>query len=398
MDPLPITAVTGHPVRIGHRNQLLVKVEAGDVFGWGESGISSREFAVGGAIEHYRARLLGRDARQIGAIWQDLYRGQYFEGGNILCAAIAAVDIALHDLVGKAMGVPVYQLLGGKQRDRVPCFASTFATTIETLVDEVKQLRAEGWTTIRSFPLVPPGAPPLPTGLTNRSLTTFEPRESIAVTAASLIAVREACGSDFTLGIDYHGRLSPAEAASFCQRLPGGTIDFLEEPIRTQSPEAYEALRRMTPVPLAIGEEFASKWEFAPFLERGILDFCRLDVCNVSGLTEAKKVAAMAEAHYIDLMPHNPLGAISTAASVHLAAAVPNLATLECREASTEQFKLMADDVMPVRPRLDESRCYPVPDTPGLGVEVDEAALAEHPYEPWECPTFQRNDGSFTNW
>jgi hypothetical protein len=133
------------------------------------------------------------------------------------------------------------------------------------------------------------------------------------------------------LGIDYHHRLSVAEAASFCQRMPAGTLDFLEEPIRDETPEAYESLRTMTTVPFAIGEEFASKWQFLPYIERGITNYARIDVCNVGGLTESLKVAGWCEAHYIDLMPHNPLGPICTAATVHFAAAAPNFAWLEMR-------------------------------------------------------------------
>ena len=133
------------------------------------------------------------------------------------------------------------------------------------------------------------------------------------------------------LGIDYHHRLSVAEAASFCQKLPSGTLDFLEEPIRDETPDAYKTLRSMTEVPFAIGEEHASKWAFLPYVEQGLTNYARLDICNVGGFTEAMKVAGWCEAHYIDLMPHNPLGPISTAANVHLAAAVPNYSWLEDR-------------------------------------------------------------------
>ena len=150
------------------------------------------------------------------------------------------------------------------------------------------------------------------------------------------IQLREAIGPGPVLGIDYHHRLSVAEAASFCQRMPSGTLDFIEEPIRDETPEAYESLRQMVDVSFAIGEEFASKWQFLPYLERGITNFARIDVSNVGGLTEAMKVASLAEAHYIDLMPHNPLGPICTAATVHLAAAVPNFSWMEIRESPTE--------------------------------------------------------------
>ena len=126
--------------------------------------------------------------------------------------------------------------------------------------------------------------------------------------------VREAVGNSVAIGIEYHHRLSVAEAANFIQKMPNGTLDWLEEPIRDESPEAYEALRQMTPQPFALGEEFASKWQFLPFIEKGLCNFVRVDICNVGGFTEAMKVAGWAEAHYTDLMPHNPLGPVCTAA------------------------------------------------------------------------------------
>jgi len=199
------------------------------------------------------------------------------------------------------------------------------------------------------------------------------------------------------LGIDYHHRLSVPEAASFCQRMPRGTLDFLEEPIRAETPEAYTALRSMTDVPFAIGEEFASKWAFLPFVERGLTNFIRVDVCNVGGLTEAMKVAGWAEAHYIDLMPHNPLGPICTAATIHLAAAVPNFAWLEVRTSPTEQLGFDNSELFPVQPRLEGNR-FPVSDAPGLGVEFDETKAAQQEFRFWEAPHLHRRDGSHTNW
>ena len=127
---------------------------------------------------------------------------------------------------------------------------------------------------------------------------------------------REVLGSGVTLGVDYHHRLSVAETISFCHRMPRGTLDFLEEPIRDEIPEAYETLRRSVDVPFAIGEEFASKWQALPYVERGLAQYMRLDICNIGGFTESLKVAGWCEAHYVDLMPHNPLGPVCTAASI----------------------------------------------------------------------------------
>ena len=252
---MKITDIRAFPTRVGHRNQCIVKVETDEgIHGWGESGLSGRELAVVGAIRHYREFLLGADPLRIGALWQQMYRSQYFEGGRVLSAAISAIDIALHDVAGKALGVPVYQLLGGRQRDFVPCFATTMASGPQLLEDAQRLLEA-GWSAIRTFPNWP-GQEEDP--------TLFEPRASIGPTATWLTRLREEIGPDPILGIDYHHRLSVAEAASFCQRMPSGTLDFLEEPIRDETPEAYESLRTMTDVPFAIGEEMSSKWPFLP--------------------------------------------------------------------------------------------------------------------------------------
>ena len=178
--------------------------------------------------------------------------------------------------------------------------------------------------------------------------------------------------------------------------MPMHTLDFLEEPIRDETPEAYEALRKMTPIPFAIGEEFASKWQFLPYIERGITNFARVDVCNVGGLTEAMKVAGWAEAHYIDLMPHNPLGPICVAATAHLATAVTNFSWLEIRESPTEKQGFYDKEIFPVQPELRGDKVF-LSDAPGLGIEVDEASLNE-PFRYSESPHVHRRDGSVTNW
>jgi galactonate dehydratase len=179
--------------------------------------------------------------------------------------------------------------------------------------------------------------------------------------------------------------------------MPSGTLDFLEEPIRDETPEAYEALRRMVDVPFAIGEEFASKWQFLPYIERGITDFIRIDVSNVGGLTEAMKVVGWSEAHYIELMPHNPLGPVCTAASVHMAAASPNFFSLEVRTSPTEQLGFFDETIFPTQLKLDGAR-FPVPTGPGLGVEVNEEYLQREAFRFNETHMLRKRDGSITNW
>jgi galactonate dehydratase len=371
----------------GIRNLCLVKIESDDGFyGWGESGLSGREMAVEGAIKHYSQFLVGKDSRRIGALWQEMYRSQYFEGGRVLVAAISAIDIALHDLNARRLGVPVYQLLGGKHRDFVPCFVTSQVSPGPELAEDVKRLISRGWKVIR-------------TGIghpdTGGDANLFEPRESIAMTAQWLTRLREDVGREPVLGIDYHHRLSVAEAASFCQMMPQATLDFLEEPIRDECPEAYIALRQMTNVPFAIGEEISSKWHFLPYIEKGLTNFARVDICNVGGFTEAMKVAGWCEAHYIDLMPHNPLGPVSTAANIHLAAAVPNYAWLE--ERSPEPGFGFSDEVFTAQPKLEGIQ-HRITDTAGLGIEINEEAISEETFKFWEAPHLHRRDRSYTNW
>ena len=384
---MQISDIKTFPVWVGTRNQMLVKVETDEgIYGWGESGLSSREIAVQGAVNHYREWLIGRDPMRRGALWQEMYRSQYFEGGRTLTAARSAIDIALYDLAGKKLGVPVYELLGGRHRDYVPTFATGDGSTPEEVIDMARSMLAVGFNCFRLNRDVDFGG--------DEDL--FEPREDIAPTAEALIKTREAIGLAPVIGIDYHHRLSVAEAASFCQMMPSHTLDFIEEPIRDETPEAYETLRNLVTVPFAIGEEFASKWQFLPYIERGLTNYVRLDICNVGGFTEAMKVAGWAEAHYIDLMPHNPLGPICVAATAHLGMATPNFSWLEIRESPGEDLGFYNKEVFPVQPKIEPGKVT-VLDQPGLGVEVDEASLIE-PFRHSEMQHLHRRDGSHTNW
>ncbi|MFH1085051.1 MAG: mandelate racemase/muconate lactonizing enzyme family protein, partial [Chloroflexota bacterium] len=380
---MKITEIKTFCVPMGIKNMVIVKIETdAGLYGLGEGGLSTRDLAIKGAVEHYRQWLIGRDPMRTGALWQEMYRSQYFEGGRALTSAISAIDMALYDIKGKALGVPVYELLGGRHRDYVDTFASTSGHSADELVTNARRLLGQGWRAIRTFPTHPPSDDP----------NLFEPRESIPLTAEWLTRLRAEVGLGPALGIDYHHRLSVAETASFCQRMPTGTLDFLEEPIRDECPEAYQALRQMTDVPLAIGEEFSSKWQALPYIERGLTNFMRLDICHLGGLTESLKVAGWCEAHYIDLMPHNPLGPVCAAGIIHLAAAVPNFAWMEVF-VGPEGKQQLDWELFPVQSVLDGAR-FPVPTAPGLGVEMNEEVAASRPFRFSEFPHYHRRDGS----
>ena len=391
---MKITAIKTFPLKAA-RDIFLVKVETDEgIYGLGEGGCSSRENAEAEAAKSFAKFLVGMDPLQIEHIWQKCYRSNYHEGGRVLTGAISAIDIALWDIMGKKLGVPVYQLLGGACRDKVFGFLTTGSVGGEDTLKRSLAAIEEGWPCLRFGP-----AQPIPSWAKAMhdadpdAKNMFEPRASIAASAEAFTELWHKLPRHIPLGIDYHHRLSVAEAASFCQMLPSGSMAYLEEPIRDETPEAYAALRGMTGVPMAIGEEWASKWQARPYIEKGLTNFCRLDVCNIGGLSEARKVAGWCEAHYIDLMPHNPLGAVCTAATVHLCFAVNNFAWVEVNAGINES----AAEVFPVQlPRTGPF--FPLPTKPGLGVEFDEAAAAKHPHSGTEMPHFHKPDGSHTNW
>ena len=413
---MKIKNIISYPVWIGTRNQLLVKVETDNgLEGWGESGLSSRELGVSGIVEHYKNLLVGMNPLEIGKIWQRLYRSQYFEGGRTITAAISAIDLALHDIKGKALNVPVFELLGGKQRNQVPTFATTSASPGPEMIKQAKELIKSGWQAFRlslsqdggneefesiyskKFQTFPISEDNFSNFRSQEDNNIFEPRESLNKTAKWIIEARKELGTEVVLGVDLHHRFSVAEAASFCNKLPQGTLDFLEEPIRDETPSAYNALRKMTNIPFAIGEEFASKWQFVPYIENDITQFARIDICNVGGITESMKVAGWCESHYIDMMPHNPLGPICTAASIHFGASVPNFAWLETRESSAENAGFSDNEIIQSSHKMVNAM-YVVSDEPGLGIKVNEDYLKKSKFKQWDPPQLERNDGSVTNW
>ena len=218
---MKIKNIISYPVWIGSRNQLLVKVETDNgLEGWGESGLSSRELAVSGIIQHYKNLLVGKNPFEIGKIWQRLYRSQYFEGGRTITAAISAIDLALHDIKGKALNVPVYELLGGKQRNQVPTFATTSAPPGPEMIEQAQELIKSGWQAFRLSLSQSGGEGEFESiyskkfGTKSNENNIFEPRESLKNTAKWIIEARKELGSEVVLGVDLHHRFSVAEASS----------------------------------------------------------------------------------------------------------------------------------------------------------------------------------------
>jgi galactonate dehydratase len=205
-------------------------------------------------------------------------------------------------------------------------------------------------------------------------------------------AVREALGPDVEILIDLHTRLDPVDAVWFCRAIEPYRPYFVEDPFRSENPDPYRRLRQQTSVPIAAGEQFASKWEFRPLIEEELIDYARIDLCIAAGISEAKKIAGWAETHYVEVVPHNPLGPVSTAAGVQLGMATSNFAVQELPWVPGT----MLPDVFPSQPPFERG-CFLPPTRPGIGIEFDRDAASRYPFEFTEPPHFRRRDGSFAN-
>jgi len=377
-----ITNVEALPVWGGGRNFLFVVVDTDEgISGVGESGLTGRELAVAGVVDHLRPQLVGQDANRIEHLWQIMTRGGFFPAGKIAASAISAIDIALWDIQGKARGVPVYQLLGGLVRDKVICYPHNQAggLAVEPLIASAKQTVAEGWKFVR-WGLPQDGA-------------LLEPAQSVRATIAQFEALRATFGDELELCFDIHTRLDPPDTIRLCREVEKYRPFFMEDPVRSENPSTFRLLRQHISVPLAAGEQFCSKWEFKELIENDLIDYARIDLCIVGGFTEARKVAGWAETHYIKLAVHNPLGPISSAACLHINLATNNFGVQE----QPRRPGTMLTDVVPVQIEWQGGYLLP-PTRPGLGVEFDREAAKRHPFQNVGLPQLRRLDGSFTNW
>jgi len=379
---MKITNIETYPVWGGFRNFLFVVVDTDEgIYGVGEAGITGRELAVVGAIEHFKPLLIGQDVARIEHLWQLLYRGGFFPAQRILTSAISAIDIALWDIKGKALGVPISDLLGGRVRDRVVCYPHNIGHSKEVapLVESCLQTKEQGWKFVRW------GLP--------EDGEILEPRAAVLTAIKQFQAVREAIGGEVEITFDVHTRLDLPDAVWLCQEVEPFRPYFIEDPLRSENPDSFKTLRPRTRVPLAAGEQFSSKWEFRQLIEEEWIDYARIDLCIVGGFTEAKKIAGWCETHYIKLAVHNPLGPVSTAACLQLNLACPNFGVQE----QPRRTNTLLTDVVPEQPEWEDGYLLP-PAGPGLGIEFDREAAKKHPFQMIELPHLRRLDGSFTNW
>ena len=378
---MQITSIETYLTNTGNRNIPFVRVLTDEgIHGIGEAYSVGPDLATVKAIAHLSEWLIGRDPLDIEGLWQLMYAGSRFPGGSVVNAAISGIEHALWDIKGKAFGVPVYQLVGGKCRERVRVYQSAGGDTPQALADHASMLvETYGYTALKIFPFP-------------RGERLWHDRGTAAWVKGAIArigAVREAVGDEVDIGLDAHAQpFEPAKALTLCHALEPYHPFFLEEPLRPENRAAMGYLRGKSPIPIATGEQLYTKFEFRELLANQGADIIQPDITIVGGLWEMKKIAAMAEAEYVTVAPHNPCGPVATAINVHFALSTHNFAVLEYRPDDEPSRRGLVDEAM----ELKDGYLLP-PTRPGLGIDLNLEACAERVYQSWHRPFLWRADG-----
>jgi galactonate dehydratase len=361
-----------------------VESEAGAV-GWGEASLEGWAEAVDGVFEAFRDRFIGADAFRIEDIWQVGYRGGFYRGGPVLMSALSGFEQALWDLKGRVLGLPVWEMLGGKVRDKVRCYAWIGGDRPHEIGEAAEARRKQGFTAVKmnaTAELDWIGTPKLFDDVIKR--------------------VEAAQAQDMDVGLDFHGRVHKPLAKQLAKVLEPMGLLFIEEPLLSENLEGLQQIAELVSTPIALGERLYTRWDFKPFFAMGAVDIIQPDLSHAGGILEVRKIAAMAEAYDVALAPHCPLGPLALAACLQIAGCTPNHAIQEIslgihyNTGGHDLLNFCTDKEV-----LSPVDGYvPVPEGPGLGVDIDEAAVREadkHRHR-WRNPIWRTKDGSFAEW
>lgn len=356
-------------------NWVFVRVmtDVDGLYGVGEATLEYKELTVAQACRELERILVGKDPRNIEALWHQVYRDAYWRGGPVLMSALSAVEMALWDILGKDLNVPVYRLLGGKVRDRVPCYANGWfapARTPDEFAEKASVAVGQGFKALKWDPF-------------GSAYLTID-QAALQQALDCVAAVREATKGKADLIIEGHGRFDVPTAVRIGQALGAFDILWFEEPLPPENLEGLAEVKRRVPVPVSAGERLYNRWEFRSLFELKAADYIQPDVSHAGGISELRKIAAWAEAYHIPVCPHNPSGPVANAATLQLAACTPNFYLLETMssdvpwrgEISTEQIRFEQGEMV-------------IPDRPGLGIDLNIEALKKYPYEPRELRHYQ---------
>jgi galactonate dehydratase len=365
---------------------LAIETDEG-ITGWGEPVIEGRAHSVAAAVEELSVYLIGKDPRRINDHWQTLYRGGFYRGGPILMSAIAGIDQALWDIKGKAMGQPVYELLGGLVRDKMKTYSWVGGDDPAQESEQIKTLMAQGWDT---FKLNGCGR-----------LKMIDGHKAVDKVIERIATIRDTFGNQVDFGLDFHGRVSVPMAKVLLRELEQYRPLFVEEPVLAEHAEQYSQLSRGTSIVLAAGERMFSRFDFKRVFENGGIGIIQPDLSHAGGITECIKIASMAEAYDVALAPHCPLGPIALAACLAVDFVSYNAVIQEQsmgihynNGAELLDYVINKDDF-----KIEDGYMKPLP-KPGLGVEVNEEYVIEMAAQgcDWKNPIWRHEDGSIAEW
>jgi galactonate dehydratase len=383
-----ITAVELFPVE---PRWLFLKVSTDEgIDGWGEPIIPGRAATVAAAVEEMSDWFIGRDPEHIEDIWQTLYRGGFCRGGPILMAAIAGIDQALWDIKGKRHDMPVYQFLGGPVRDRIRVYAWIGGNTPEECAAEARQRVEQGYTAIKM------------NGPQDTEFLDFvDTHAAVDKIVARVAAVREAVGPEIGLGVDFHGRARKGMAKVIAKEIEPFHPLFIEEPVLPEHNEALRDIAAHTTIPIATGERMHSRWDFKPLLQASYVDIIQPDVSMAGGISETRRIAAMAEAYDVAVAPHCPFGPIAFAACLQIDSTTLNFTiqeqVLDLHDpAGSPALRYVRDHA----PFIMTDGFVALPQGPGLGISIDEEVVREASRQDhrWRIPLCRSEDGTVTEW
>ncbi|RWE36973.1 MAG: galactonate dehydratase [Mesorhizobium sp.] len=365
---------------------LKIETDAG-VTGWGEPVVEGRALTVEAAVKELGDYLIGKDPRLIEDHWTVMHRGGFYRGGPILMSAIAGIDQALWDIKGKALGVPVHELLGGRLRDTIKVYSWIGGDRPAEVAAGAREVVARGFLALKM------------NGTEELQIVDSHDRIDAAVERVAM--VREAVGPNIGIAVDFHGRVHRPMARILVKELEPYRLMFIEEPVLSENREALKEIAALGSTPIALGERLYSRWDFKSVFEEGVVDIIQPDLSHAGGITECRKIAAMAEAYDVAVAPHCPLGPIALAACLQLDAVSYNCFI---QEQSLGIHYNAANDLLDYAANKDvfryEDGYVAIPDGPGLGVEIDEDYVNERAKEGhrWRNPIWRHKDGSFAEW
>lgn len=364
---------------------LKISTDVG-IVGWGEPVVEGKSATVKAAVEEMKDYIIGKNPLEIEDIWQTLYRGSFYRGGPILMSAIAGIDQALWDIKGKYLEQPVYELLGGKVRDKVRVYSWIGGDRPDNVAQAAREKKDAGFTAVKMNG--------------TEELHYIDSYKKVDQAVARVAAIRDRLGPDFGIAVDFHGRVHKGMARILFKELEPFRLMFIEEPVLSENIEALTTIDTFG-IPIALGERLFSRWDYKKVFELNKVDIIQPDLSHAGGISEVKKIAAMAEAYDIAVAPHSPLGPINLAASLQIDAVTPNVFI---QEQSLGIHYNQGNDLLDYLVKKEvfkyKGGYAQIPNAPGLGIEIDEELVRTKAKEShdWKNPIWRNEDGTIAEW